>query len=96
LFGIGYSFIWGPTATAAVSIVSKQKAGISSGSFITIQEIGGTFGLAFIVSYVRYFPDLLQGYNHGMLALLGIGCAGCLCAAAMSPFFGFQSLKEAK
>ncbi|MDB2614344.1 MFS transporter [Chlamydiales bacterium] len=79
LFGIGNSLISAPTVTAALSTVSFEKAGVASGSFVTIQEIGGTFGLAIIVSYVRYFPDLLSGFQQGMQALLCVGVIGCLC-----------------
>lgn len=85
LFGVGYSFIWGPTATAAVTTVSSDKAGIASGSFVTIQEIGGTFGLSLIVSFMNTFPDLLTGFQRGMSALLVIGVLGCLCGVMLRP-----------
>ena len=79
LFGIGYSFLFSPTATAAISIASKEQAGLASGTFVTIQEIGGSLGLALIVTYVRYYPDLLLGFQKGMQALLMIGAIGCFC-----------------
>ena len=85
LFGIGYSFLFSPTATAAISIVSKQQAGIASGTFVTIQELGGTFGLALIVTYVRYYPDLLLGFHKGMQALLTVGAIGCFCGLLLRP-----------
>ncbi|MDB2614345.1 MFS transporter, partial [Chlamydiales bacterium] len=80
LFGVGYSFICSPSATVAISTVSVEKAGIASGSFVTIQELGGTFGLAIIISYVRYFPDLITGFQQGMQALLYVGVLGVFSA----------------
>lgn len=83
-FGVGYAFITGPTATAALSIVSLEKSGIASGTFITIQEIGGTFGLALIVTLVRSHPELLGGYRQGMTALVFVGLLGCFFSLFMA------------
>lgn len=77
--GLGYSLICSPTTIAAISVVSAQKAGVASGTFVTFQEIGGTLGLALIVSLIRVSPNLLLGINRGALGLLIISTIGCLC-----------------
>lgn len=82
-FGIGWSFIWGPTTTTALSALPKEHAGIASGSFVTIQEIGGTVGLAITVSVVRTHSNLLFGYHRGMWVLLIICLIGLLSALCM-------------
>lgn len=62
----------------AISVVSKNKAGIASGSFVTFQEIGGTLGLATIVSFVQIYPNFLEGFNKGALGLLVVSLLGSL------------------
>ena len=83
LFGLGYSLTCSPTTVAAISVVSTQKAGIASGTFVTFQEIGGTLGLALIVSLIQVYPNLLLGINRGALGLLIISTVGCFCGLAL-------------
>jgi len=83
LFGLGYSLICSPTTIAAISVVSTQKAGIASGTFVTFQEIGGTLGLALIVSIIQVYPNLLLGINRGALGLLIISTVGCFFGLAL-------------
>ena len=83
LFGLGYSLTCSPTTIAAISVVSTQKAGIASGTFVTFQEIGGTLGLALIVSLIQVYPNLLLGINRGALGLLIISTMGCFCGLAL-------------
>lgn len=79
LFGIGYGLIMGPTATMAISVVSPNRAGIASGTFVTFQEIGGTLGLAFVVTTVRLNPQIELGYQEGMISLIIASILGCFC-----------------
>lgn len=83
LFGLGYSLIWGPTATVAVSCFPAHQSGIASGTFITIQELGGTFGLAIIVSTFAGFSDLSQGFHASVAFLLAISMIGSFLSLLM-------------
>lgn len=85
LFGIGYGLITGPTATAAISVVPPHKAGIASGTFVTFQEIGGTLGLAFVVTAARLNPSLALGIQRGVYALLLVSILGVFCGLLMKP-----------
>lgn len=46
LIGLGWVFTWGPSASQALSSLPHHMAGIASGMFMTLQEIGGVIGLA--------------------------------------------------
>lgn len=46
LIGFGWVFTWGPSASKALSSLPHRMAGIASGMFMTLQEIGGVIGLA--------------------------------------------------
>ncbi len=46
LIGLGWVLTWGPSASSALSSLPHQMAGIASGMFMTLQEIGGVLGLA--------------------------------------------------
>jgi EmrB/QacA subfamily drug resistance transporter len=83
LLGIGNALITGPTITAAISVVPPHKAGIASGTFITFQEIGGTLGLAFVVTMVRLSPNLAAGIQNGVYLLLLINILGAFCGLLM-------------
>ncbi len=80
-FGIGWGIIWGPSTTAAISALPLNDAGIASGSFVTIQEIGGTIGLAITISVVRMQDTLLTGYHRGMWILIFICMIGLIATA---------------
>ncbi len=83
LLGIGNALITGPAITTAISVVPTYKAGIASGTFITFQEIGGTLGLAFIVTIVRLSPNLAVGIQKGVYCLLLINILGAFCGLLM-------------
>lgn len=78
--GLGISLIITPTTTGALFALSKNFAGIASGTFVTIQEIGGSMGLAVTVMIVRLQSDFAQGFQNGMLALLIISGVGLVSA----------------
>lgn len=46
LIGFGWVLTWGPSASQALSSLPHRMAGIASGMFMTLQEIGGVIGLA--------------------------------------------------
>jgi EmrB/QacA subfamily drug resistance transporter len=70
LFGLGWGFAWGASASTALNAFTQRQATVASGSFITLQELGGTLGLAIVVTVVRYQPTFMQGYHEGMRVLL--------------------------
>lgn len=78
LFGVAYSFIWGPSTTAAVSNLSVNQAGVSTGTFVTIQEIGGILGLACIVAVAKGNANLMHGFQHSMWVLCTVGVVGII------------------
>lgn len=84
-FGMGYGLIFGPTATAAISTVPPHKAGVASGTFVTVQEIGGTLGLALVVTTVRLHSPLLIGLQKGGYALVGVSLIGCIACLLLKP-----------
>ncbi len=79
-FGLGWVAIWGPTTTGAVSTLSSAKAGIASGTFITVQEIGGTLGLAVVGSVIRVSHSFSLGFHQGVEVLFGVTLLGLVVA----------------
>ncbi len=77
-FGVAYSFIWGPSTTAAVSNLSVNQAGIASGTFVTIQEIGGILGLACTVAVAKSQENMMLGVQSSMWVLAGVGLIGLI------------------
>lgn len=78
--GLGFSFVWTPTTTGAVSAISKNFAGIAAATFITIQEIGGNFGLAVSATASRYGASFASGFHHGVWVMLVFSILGLLIA----------------
>lgn len=76
LYRMGYVLICGPSTTATIAVVPPYRAGIASGTFVTFQEIGGTIGLATVVTIVRLNPSLDAGFQKGSIILLLIGFIG--------------------
>ena len=76
LFGVGYSFIWGPSTTAAVSSQPKERAGLVAGTYVTIQEIGGTLALASAVTVLQEGDSLLAGWRLSQAVLAAAGGIG--------------------
>lgn len=75
-FGIGMGLAWGPSISAATATIPPEHAGVGAGTFFTLQEIGGTVGLAITGTVVRLHTDLLTGYQHGMWVLILICIIG--------------------
>lgn len=82
-FGLAWGFIWGPSTTAAISTISKNYAGIASGTFNTIQEIGGTVGLAITATVFRMHKNFIIGYHDGLIVLLFICMIGMIATFLM-------------
>ena len=82
LLGMGFGLIWTPTTTGALSAISKNFAGIASGTFVTIQEIGGSLGLAITVTVVRKQSDFATGFHDGIWILLLFSIIG-ICSALL-------------
>lgn len=68
-FGFGWGFTWSVSMTAAMESVPENEIGVSSGTFLTFQEIGGTVGLAVVVTVVRWNPQFMLGYQNAMWIL---------------------------
>ncbi|ADI38826.1 MFS transporter [Waddlia chondrophila] len=83
IFGVGYSLIWGPTATAAISCFPSHQSGIASGTFVTIQELGGTFGLAIIATTFSHYSALKEGFYRSLWLLLVVSVIGCALSLVM-------------
>lgn len=60
-FGMGWVIAWGPSITTAVSSVPHDAAGLASGTFTTVQEIGGTLGLTIVGTAFRLTTDFASG-----------------------------------
>lgn len=83
-YGIGWGLAWGPTTTAAISALPQEHAGVAAGTFTTLQEIGGTVGLAITGTVVRLHHHFMIGFYDGMWVLLMICFVG-LIATLMMP-----------
>ncbi len=64
-FGVGWGLMFGPSTTAALDSIPRDLAGIASGGVTTIQEMGGTLGLAITGSIfhaveLKKLPSLLE------------------------------------
>jgi len=80
LLGIGWGFVWGPSTTAATELLSKARAGIAVGTFLTTQEIGGTLGLVITVSVVRTQKNFTAGFHHGVFVLMAVSILALIAA----------------
>ena len=80
VMGVGFAFVWAPVITSALSTVSNNATGIAAGSFVTIQEIGGSASLAITGAAFRMTPNLLEGFHQGVWVLFFI----CLVAIIAS------------
>lgn len=69
ILGLGFSFVWTSSMSGALSSVSKNYAGVASGTGITMQEIGGNLGLAISVTAVRCGNTFELGFYKGILTV---------------------------
>lgn len=78
--GLGFSIIWTPTTTGALSAISKNFAGIASGTYITLQEIGGNIGLAVSATAARYGTSFESGFHNGIWVIFILSVIGLISA----------------
>lgn len=82
-FGFGWLFSWGSTTTAALSSVPRDLAGIASGAFTTISEIGATVGLSITGTVFRASSSpFMDGFRHSLWVILAVMCLGLLATLA--------------
>jgi EmrB/QacA subfamily drug resistance transporter len=83
-FGFGWVLVWGPSTTAAISSVPREHAGIASGAFTTIQEIGATVGLTITGTVFRSSASpFMEGFRHSLWILLSLMVVGVIAAMKM-------------
>ncbi|MCL9781731.1 MFS transporter [Vibrio sp. S4M6] len=83
-FGIATSLVWGPTTTVAVSTLSVQQAGIATGTYSSIQELGGNLGAAFGLLLARSAQGgFLVGFHHAAWLLIILMALGIFVALSM-------------
>lgn len=76
-FGVGWVLVWGPSTTAAISSLPKDKAGVASGAFTTVQEVSATIGLAITGTVFRMGnPPFMTGYQNSLWILFAMICFG--------------------
>lgn len=83
-FGLGWGIAWGPSASAALASLPPGQAGVAAGSFTTLQEIGGTVGLAITASVARGHDQFLHGYHQAMWVLGLFSLIGLLIALGIT------------
>ena len=76
LGGLGWGLAWGPSTTVAISSLPQEQAGVASGPFVTIQELGGGLGLAVTGSLFGSYKNLVHGYSHCMIMLTAVAILG--------------------
>ena len=69
IIGFGWVFTWGPSTSKALSSLPYHMAGIASGMFMTLQEIGGVVGLAisgvvFRMGTKRFLAPKMEDIEH--------------------------------
>lgn len=68
-FGAGQAIFWAPGTSLGISALPRSQSGVASGAITTIQETGGSVGIAlagtiFRVTEKHHFQDLVD--NRGM------------------------------
>jgi EmrB/QacA subfamily drug resistance transporter len=89
--GIGLSVV--PSTIAATQAVGHQQAGLASGLVNTSRQVGGSLGLALLISIATSYTSNLIGRNTGVAQALTEGfriafliAAGCAFLAAVATF----------
>ena len=83
-FGVAVALVWGPTTTVAVSTLSVHQAGIATGTYSTIQELGGNLGAALCLLLARSAQGgFLEGFHHAAWLLFSLMSAGVVIALSM-------------
>lgn len=77
IMAIGFTLILTPAMAAGFSTVSRNAIGVATGTFVTVQEIGGSLGLALTVTIIRMHRGEDLAFHHGVwvmftFALIGV------------------------
>jgi len=80
LLGFGFTLAYTPTTAGALSAISRNYAGIATGTFMTIQEIGGNVGLAVSGTAARLGKSFASSFHNGIWVLLVLSLIGLLSA----------------
>lgn len=78
LLGIGFAFTYTPTAAGALSAIPRNYAGIATGTFMTIQEIGGNVGLAVSGTAARLGKSFASSFHNGVWVIFALSLIGLL------------------
>ena len=82
-FGFGWGFTWSVSMTAAMEKIPHEEFGISVGTFLTFQEIGGSVGLAIAGTVVRWQSQFINGYHNAMWILVATSIVSLLLAISI-------------
>ena len=79
-FGFGWGFTWSVSMTAAMEKIPQEEFGVSAGTFLSFQEIGGSVGLAIVGTVVRWQSQFINGYHNAMWILVATSIISFLLA----------------
>ena len=66
--------------TAAMEKIPQEEFGVSAGTFLSFQEIGGSVGLAIVGTVVRWQSQFINGYHNAMWILVATSIISFLLA----------------
>ena len=84
-FGLAWYFIWSPSNVAALSGFPHEHHGLVAGTFVTLQELGGTLGLSIYVTLYLTFSNSnisgsYKGFSDMMICMLVPCFLGFICS----------------
>lgn len=81
--GLGLSLVMTPTLAKALSAISRNFGGVASGTYVTLQEIGGSVGLAISVTVARKAANFSLGFHNAIWVVLALTLLGAIAALVM-------------
>jgi EmrB/QacA subfamily drug resistance transporter len=92
LGGVGFAFVLTPLTTAALAGVPVRNAGVGSGVINTTRQVGGTLGLAVMVtistavinSWLKGGRTRPDGFVHSFDIVMLVGAAVCVLGALVA------------
>lgn len=91
LFGVGSGTIFGPSTSLGISAIPRNFAGVASGVLTTMQEIGGSVGLALTGTFLRSLEQTKLNYT---LHQQGMSLSPYIQTKVRSLLSSFEHLKE--
>jgi hypothetical protein len=84
LAGCGVSMAMPATQNAAIGAVPRDAVGKASGTFNTLRQLGGTFGIAILAAVFAAAGGYAsaQAFSDGFVAATGVAAAMSLAGAA--------------